>query len=358
VRVSLHGRSPAVVWLALIVGTLLAAGLLALAHVSAALLIGALIAAVGVSASEGTFVVPHWPYRIAQALIGCLIARSLNVQNLHTIVAQWPTFLVCVTTVIAISTLLGGLLARLGVLPGTTAVWGSAPGAATVMTVMSEAYGADVRLVAFMQFLRVAVVALVASLVSLLWAPHGPAPARAWFPAIETFPFAVTVGVALAGALASRLWDKPGAALLVPIVAMALLAGLADFPITLPPWLLALSYALLGWAIGARFTRDILLYTARAFWKVLASILTLVALCGGLAYALHLATGIDPLTAYLATSPGGADSVAIIAASSKVDLPFVTAMQTTRFLVVLVTGPTLARFTTRWSRRAAPSATG
>ena len=37
---------------------------------------------------------------------------------------------------------------------------------------------------------------------------------------------------------------------------------------------------------------------------------------GGLGFALHLAESVDPLTAYLATSPGGADSVAIIAASS------------------------------------------
>ena len=30
--------------------------------------------------------------------------------------------------------------------------------------------------------------------------------------------------------------------------------------------------------------------------------------------------GIDPLTAYLATTPGGSDAVAIIAASSEMDL--------------------------------------
>jgi membrane AbrB-like protein len=69
----------------------------------------------------------------------------------------------------------------------------------------------------------------------------------------------------------------------------------------------------------------------------------LIALCGGLAYGLHRVAGTDMLSAYLATSPGGADSVAIIAASSKVDLPFVMAMQTARFLLVLLIGPGLAR---------------
>ena len=57
------------------------------------------------------------------------------------------------------------------------------------------------------------------------------------------------------------------------------------------------------------------------------------------------------LTAYLATSPGGADSVAIIAASSShVDVPFVMAMQMARFILVLLVGPALARAVARWTR--------
>jgi uncharacterized protein len=51
-----------------------------------------------------------------------------------------------------------------------------------------------------------------------------------------------------------------------------------------------------------------------------------------------------PLTAYLATSPGGMDAVAIIAASSNVDIAFVMALQTLRFMIVLIAGPPLARF--------------
>jgi membrane AbrB-like protein len=77
----------------------------------------------------------------------------------------------------------------------------------------------------------------------------------------------------------------------------------------------------------------------------------LIALCGGLAWALHALTGKDALTAYLATSPGGADSVALIAASSQVDAPFVMAMQTGRFLFVLFAGPSIARAVANWTTR-------
>ena len=83
---------------------------------------------------------------------------------------------------------------------------------------------------------------------------------------------------------------------------------------------------------------------ARALPQTIGATILLMAFCGGVAWLLVVLVHVDPLTAYLATSPGGADSVAIIAASSHVDLPFVIAMQTSRFLVVLLIGPTLARF--------------
>jgi hypothetical protein len=70
----------------------------------------------------------------------------------------------------------------------------------------------------------------------------------------------------------------------------------------------------------------------------------LIAFCGGLAFALVEVFDIDPLTAYLATSPGGADSVAIIAASTNVDVGFVMAQQIARFMLVLIIGPALSRF--------------
>ena len=65
-----------------------------------------------------------------------------------------------------------------------------------------------------------------------------------------------------------------------------------------------------------------------------------MAFCGGLALLLSHELGIDPLTAYLATSPGGLDSVAIIAAASdSVDLSFVMALQSARLLFVLAVRP-------------------
>ena len=136
----------------------------------------------------------------------------------------------------------------------------------------------------------------------------------------------------------------PAGALLLPMIVGAVLEAMGLVTIILPPWLLALSYAFLGWSIGLGFTREILGHASRALPQVLLAIFAMIGVCGLLAVLLVYAAGIDPLTAYLATSPGGMDAVAIIAASSNVDIAFVMALQTLRFIIVLITGPPLARF--------------
>ena len=114
--------------------------------------------------------------------------------------------------------------------------------------------------------------------------------------------------------------------------------------IELPQWLLAACYALVGWNIGLGFTRKILVHASRALPQIILSALALITFCGFLAFILARTAGIEPPTAYLATSPGGMDSVAIIAASSQVDLSFVMALQVVRFMIVLILGPCLGLF--------------
>jgi membrane AbrB-like protein len=124
----------------------------------------------------------------------------------------------------------------------------------------------------------------------------------------------------------------------------AVLNVLGLVKIELPPVMLIASYALLGWNVGLRFTREVLAAAARALPQSLGAIALLMGFCGLLAWMLVVLLHIDPLTAYLATSPGGVDAAAIIAASTKVDTPFVMALQTVRLIVLLAIGPHLARW--------------
>ena len=315
----------------------------------AALLLGPMAAAIVFAAARTTVRIPAPLFMSGQAIIGCMIAGNITSSILHTMLADWPIFLAGVVAVVIASNAFGWLLARLRVLPGNTALWGSSPGGATAMVLMSEAFGADIRLVAFMQYLRVVFVAVVATLVARFYAVASAAPVSIlWFPHLPALAFAETLALAAIGATAGRLLRIPAGPLLIPLALGAVLHSTGVMNIVLPPWLLAGSYALVGWTIGLRFTRPILVHAAHAFPRVALSILALIALCGGLAALLTDRLHIDPLTAYLATSPGGIDSVAIIAASSAhVDIPFVMAMQTARFLFVIFAGPPIVRFVAR-----------
>jgi membrane AbrB-like protein len=314
-------------------------------HAPAALMLGPLIAGIIVASSGGKVRFPLPPFVLAQGVVGCLIASMVPLSIVDDVLRHWVLFTAGVVLVVAASSLLGWLMTRWQMMPGTTALWGTSAGAASVMTIMAEHYGADPRLVAFMQYLRVVLVAAIAALVARLF---GVAPAHAqaivWFPPVAWLPLAETLALAIVGpAIAQRL-RIPAGAFLVPLVLGIVLTHFGLVRIELPTWLLAASYAFIGWNVGLRFTRPLLIHALKALPVIFGATLTLIALCGGIAVLMVWGAGVDPLTAYLATSPGGSDSIAIIAASTNVDVSFVMAMQTVRMIAVLFLAPVLTKF--------------
>jgi membrane AbrB-like protein len=224
------------------------------------------------------------------------------------------------------------------------------------MVVMAEEFGADPRLVAFMQYLRVIIVTLTASLVSrlLLGSEHaagGPGiPAAHVLLSDSILPLAATLLIAGVGAFAGQRLKIPSGALLVPLAIGASLQSSGIMAITIPQWLLVVAYGALGWYIGLRFNRETVAYALRTLPEMLFSTFILIGLCGLSAWVLTKLLHTDGLTAYLATSPGGLDSVAIIAVGSDANVPFVLALQTLRLLVVIITGPPLAKLVARSAR--------
>jgi membrane AbrB-like protein len=345
-RLAPASQWPALPWIGLIVLSVGIGAVLLWLHAPAALMLGPLVAGIVIASGGGKVRFPLPAFVVAQGIIGCMIARMVPLSIMGDILSHWLLFTAGVLSVVIACSLLGWLMTRLRLLPGTTALWGMSPGAASVMTIMAESYGADIRLVAVMQYLRVVGVAAVASLVAKMFgvsASHGPA-AIVWFPPVAWLPLAETLALAIVGPVVARLLRIPAGAFLVPLVAGIVLTHLGWMTIELPTWLLAASYAFVGWNIGLRFTRPLLMHAARALPLIVACTLILIAICGAVAALMVVGAGIDPLTAYLATSPGGSDSIAIIAASTNVDVSFVMAMQTFRMIVVLFLAPILTKF--------------
>jgi uncharacterized protein len=345
---SSHRRlSPWIQWAVLVAASAPLAALLEFIGLPAAWLLGPMMAGILVGSNGGTIRAPRLPVFAAQAIVGCLVARAITGEIVLRFLKDWPLFLSIITSIVAASAALGWLLTRCKVLPGTTAVWGTAPGGASVMMLMAGAFGADARLVALMQYLRVVLVAAVASAVARQWldAPIAAAvPSTHSVPAMHWWDFVLTLMIAGVGAAVGFGLKIPAGGLLVPMLMSAALEGLSLVTITLPQWLLAMSYAFLGWSVGLGFTRDILIHASRVLPQILLAICAVIGICAAFAFVLVKAAGIDPMTAYLATCPGGVDSIAIIGASSHADLSFVMTLQSLRLLVVLIAGPAMARF--------------
>jgi membrane AbrB-like protein len=342
-------------WLQLIILSIALAALFERLGLPASRLLGPMVAAIaltlygaGVQAGRGAFI-------CAQGVVGCLLGYSVPGSFLDSMSAHWSALFLGVTAVTVLAYGLGWVLPRWSKIPNAAALWGSAPGGASAMLILAEAQGADVRVVAFMQYLRVVCVSLTASLVAHWWIPDGAAPAAQaaaaasalLLPPSNWHAVAASLALAVGGAYLGTWFRIPAGALLVPMGTLILVKSTVHVPLELHPLMLALAYAVIGWAIGTRFDRQVLALCLGSLPMVLASILTLILLCAAVGAALVQWAGIDPLTAYLATSPGGADVVAIIAASAPVDLAFVVSMQVLRLLLVLATGPLVARVLSR-----------
>lgn len=286
----------------------------------------------------------------AQALIGCLIAHAITPGIFATLLSDWVLFLATTTATIMVSAALGYLLARWRVVPGTVAIWGSSPGGATAMVIMAQAWGADARLVAVMVYLRVVMVAALASCAALLFAPHAVPLTRASLLAVDPAALLLTLGIAGTG-IAIGQWLKLPAGALLCTMAIGAVLNLGGIAQVSPPRLLLLpAYVVIGWRIGLGFTRETLAVSARALPRLILASALLLAFGGAMAALLVRFAGIDPLTAYLATSPGRMDAVAVIASTSSADVSFVMALQVVRFLTVMIVGPTLARYLAKRAR--------
>ena len=339
-------------WTMLLAVSVLISQLWGAAGLPAALMLGPMIGGIVFSVNGLHLTVPRLPYLGAQAAIGALVSAAITPDIIATLGRNSLLFGVITLTTLLGAAALGWLISRSGLIPGATAVYGISPGAATAMVVLGEAQGADTSLVAFMQYSRVLLVALAAAVVARFWVGTSGAHTTSisWFAPVHWMNLAEVALLAALGQQVGRLLRLQAWAVLGPMLLLSALHAGGWLPIDLPRWLLAVAYTLLGWYIGLGFRRDALLHAGRALPVVIGAALCLMGLCGLLAWCLANVAHVDALTAYLATSPGGLDSVAVIAASTpRVDLPFVLALQSVRLLLVIGLAPLLTRLVVRYS---------
>lgn len=127
--------------------------------------------------------------------------------------------------------------------------------------------------------------------------------------------------------------------MLGPMVLGAVLHGSGLVRIAVPSVATDVAYVAIGLGIGLLYTRETVGYALRVLAPLLLSTALLIALCGASAVLFAANAHVDALTAYLTTTPGGLDSVTILALGSRANVPLVIATQTLRVFIVILTGP-------------------
>lgn len=316
---------------------------------------------VGLIAALSPAVMPQVPsgvFRVAQAVTGVSLGVYVQSSSLHVVASSWLPVTVTSAGTLFLSLLCGWALVRTVGLDPPTAALGMVAGGASGIVGMAHELGADDRLVAVMQYLRVlVVVVLTPILVAIAFShPHGSgggtaSPSSA--PVIGSGRDWLLTGAALAvGALAAVLTKLPAGSLLGPMIAAAgLTLALGDFQA--PAILYQPAFAAIGLQVGLRFTPGLVREAGRLFIPTILCIAGLLVTCFGLALLLDVTTHASLLDAYLATTPGGLYAVLAAAFGTGADTTFVIAVQTLRLFVMVLLAPVVVR---RLLRRAPAAA--
>lgn len=343
-------------WPVLAAATAAVAVALGAAGMESPSLFGALLVGMAAALRFGSLPeVPAWGFRAAQAVTGVALGAYVRSSALREVAHAWFPVAVVVAGTLALSLGGGVALSRLTGVDRATAALGSVAGGASGIVSMADDLGADDRLVAFMQYLRVFVVVLLTPL--LVGFAFGGGSAGGAAPggtaAFATAgDWALTLGICAAGGLLASAVGLAAGSLLGPML-LAAAVVLAGAGLDVPPVLREPAFALIGLQVGLRFTPGTLRQAGRLFLPALLGVLALLVACFGLALILAATTSENLLSAYLATTPGGLYAVLAAAFGSGADTTFILAVQTFRLLVMILLAPLAVRRLARRPRVAA-----
>ncbi len=322
-----------------------------LAHLPTPLLFGGLVGALVYAVTRPTVPLrlPDRWFTTGQAVVGVLVGASVDWGSLRSLGVSWLVVALVSCFSLVVSVLAGQLLMRHGV-SRVTATFASIAGGAAGLTAVSDELGADSRVVASLQYLRLLVVLVTMPLVATLVfdAREDADPLDVAAHSLPT-DLAFALLAIVVGLVGGRLLRFPTPAILGPLAAAALLTLVPAFGDAQVPWVVAaVGYAVIGIQVGLKFTVASLRQIGRMLPTALLTIVTTLVSCAGLGWLLVALTDAEPLDAYLATNPGGIYAVLGMSAATGGDVTFVAATQVLRLLIVLGSAPFVAAYLRRF----------
>jgi hypothetical protein len=341
-------------WFWLILGTASAAAgwLLALPGIPAAWLLGPMIVAGTIACLRPEQrTLPPWVEYAGQAAIGGTVSTAITPDALAVFLHYWWAIGLIIGALLACSLLSGALLARISShIDLGTALLGMLPGGAPGMVALSDALHSDTRLVAVMQLLRVMLVlGLLAVVATLVVPPPADSSVLSGAGSANAGPLslALTLAITVVGAWLGMRVRLPAGALVGPAVLGTLLGLVGLSHAEWPELVLRAAYMVVGISVGLQFDLQAMRTAGKMVPMFLVGTLLLIIGAALMGWALALLTGIDPFSAYLATTPGGLNMVTIIALDSGADVALVLTLGLLRFLVIMLAAPHVVRWLVR-----------
>ena len=290
--------------------------------------------------------------RAARGVIGVLAGLSL-------VGIDWGSLFHYVVPGIALSLLTVAIGMGAGVLLSRrepeistqTGILGMMPGGSSTMPVMARETGADYRLVALSQYLRLLIVSLTLPVIGGLTFGR-PIETSAQSAHASVVPAVMLVVIALAGPYIGKFFRLPAPHIFGPLIITPLTALAFDDPaqLVLPEPLRFTALLLIGWMCGGGLSMPSLKLFAKQLPLILSSIVFTIAACAGSAWLLMHWVDVSYFEAYLATSPGGLETVLALASEGAVG-PVVVSVQILRLITLLVIAGYLPQLINALARR-------
>jgi membrane AbrB-like protein len=293
----------------------------------------------------------HLPQPLRMAfipVIGVGIGGAFTPALLQSAV-DWAPSLLALSFYVPLAHYCGYRIYRAGGLTPATAYFGAVPGGLIESVTLGEEAGADVALLALIQFLRLILTIVFVPLAFLFLTGHqvgssaGVAMTGAENP-LELWDICVLSVAAIGGYFGGRFLRFPAPIMTGPLLASAVahLTGLTD---AVPPdWAISVTQVVVGTGLGTRFAGMAPKVLKRGF--ILAIFATGASLFLAFVFAevLHSLTGLPITAIFLAFAPGGITEMSLIALSLQVSVVYVTVHHVLRIVLAI----SFARFFTKW----------
>ena len=326
-----------------------------LIHIPLAWMLGPMIFNMVASVRGLPVLMPHGARVLTVCVVGVFIGGSFTPELLER-AGEW---ILSLSTLLIFVPVITGAAAlyykKVAGFDGPTAAFSSAPGTLTAMVLTGGMAGADERLIALTQGLRVVVVVTLAPVIVTLMTGTAVLETELSLGNAGGSPWEglYLVAAAVFGLLVAKVLGVQAASLTAAMFASAALYLSGTVTYRPPEFLLFIALWALGSAIGSRFST----VTPKTLFRVgrhalVATCLSL-AIAGVFAGMIHLALGVPFLTALLSFAPGGVAEMCLIAITFDIDPAFVAMHHLARIVILISLAPIAAKLLTS-SRSATP----